>query len=684
MSKISDIYYIKTILDRATAGSYNGQTGYYSVSDNMFAEGHSCYCDNGSDWYSDLKGIFNCDTTDFSGGGLDQQTLLGGSYHMTIVKMAANNYLSVLFGGVTINLNFDGNYYYTQDYYSSYGGTLYRFDYINGAIVYNTTYVGGSFATVSENVETTLFSSASIMMYYSNADRNINYATIRSEQGIGSGGWQVPNPNPTYKIVVNGVNYSQPNETDDILVHHFDVDLATGDKTYDNKGHEWSHSSSTQADIDVVEKKFGDGCLWISTQGAYVQSEAINELNFGSGDFTIDFWIYIDTNTGRMCPLTWTTDGIAIDISNYYPRMWMIDPSGSSWLVHADSAAGGGQGTIALTPYTWQHIALVRNGSYLTLYVDGQQSVQANIGTAALRFTANTTAILLGKWNDMSSYPFNGRIDELRITNKAVWTAAFTPPTVPYEDGFSTDIKLNGATPLKIMLNGVCYYERQSSAYLHNWDLTSSTADSVGGTELQYYLNDSSDTTANVANKSGLYTSGTGVTFSDQNDVNGIVLPVNLYTPGNVLEVDFTNFQVTYTMMEWGQIMVQTHKCQGSYNTDYGIHWGVGGDYSNWFLTSNYDLGSGNTSYGYCDITNSTQAQLFANSTLKIKVISSANNRTQWEIYKDDTLLATTPELNNSSTYPFMLANASDTDNLFMLSPNYLNATVTGIRIYQE
>lgn len=243
------------------------------------------------------------------------------------------------------------------------------------------------------------------------------------------------------------------------------------------------------------------------------------------------------------------------------------------------------------------------------------------------------------------------------------------------------NIKLNGATPLKIMLNGVCYYERQSSTYLHNWDLTSGTADSVGGTELQYYTSSSSDTTANVANKSGLYTSGTGVTLADQNDVNGIVLPINLYTPGNVLEVDFTNFQVTYTMMDWGQTMVQTHKCQNSYNTDYGIHCGVDGG---WFLTSNYDLGSGNTSYGYCSITNSTQAQLFANSTLKIKVISSANNRTQWEIYKDDTLLATTPELNNSSTYPFMLANASDTDNLFMLSPNYLNATVTGIRIYQE
>lgn len=209
MSQIKDIFFIKTILDRATAGSHNGETGYYSVSDNMFSEGHSCYCDNGNDYYSDLKGIFDCATTDFSCPGFEQAVLENGNYHMTIVKLAGVDHLTLLFGGITINLNFDGNYYYTQNNYASYGGTLYRFDYVDGEIAYVKTYIGGSYATVSENVETTLFSSASIMMYYSNADRDVNYAKINSEQGIGSGGWQVPNPNPTRKIIINGINYSQ-------------------------------------------------------------------------------------------------------------------------------------------------------------------------------------------------------------------------------------------------------------------------------------------------------------------------------------------------------------------------------------------------------------------------------------------------------------------------------------------
>lgn len=213
--QIKDIFFIKTILDRATAGSHNGETGYYSVSDNMFSEGHSCYCDNGNDYYSDLKGIFDCSST-LSGtnwSSSDQHEFDSGHYSMTVVKMAANNYLSILVGGQNVSLNYDGNYYYTQNYYSNYGGTWFRWDYINGELTYIKTYFGGSYATIDENVETTLYSSMPIMMYYSNADRNVNYAQIAGDQGVGPGGWQVPNPNPTYKIMING------SEPDDIKLN---------------------------------------------------------------------------------------------------------------------------------------------------------------------------------------------------------------------------------------------------------------------------------------------------------------------------------------------------------------------------------------------------------------------------------------------------------------------------------
>ena len=646
MSQIKDIFFIKTILDRATAGSHNGETGYYSVSDNMFSEGHSCYCDNGNDYYSDLKGIFDCSST-LSGtnwSSSDQHEFDSGHYSMTVVKMAANNYLSILVGGQNVSLNYDGNYYYTQNYYSNYGGTWFRWDYINGELTYVKTYFGGSYATIDENVETTLYSSMPIMMYYNNADRNINYARIAGDQGVGSGGWQVPNPNPTRKIVLNGVDYSEsitPEPVNIERINYTNTDHSMGgDGTNVTFSDASSNSTADNFFLDLKSYRFSgsQSQVWNSTTSIRTYDGSTKKvwLNWGtqSGSSQQNFDIVEVSDPTRVQVL----------------RDWETITQGG--IIEIDIPLGAN--------LTADDVILDFKNVYTYESLNG------------------------GSWNSITRDIQNNKI-VITIPNYFATNSHFDLRVLAVIPRPSHTIKLNGATPLKIMLNGVCYFEKQSGGgYLYNWDLTSSTVDPVSGQSLQYYLNSNNEITADVQTKASLYTSGTGVTFSDQSDVNGIVLPVNLYTPGNVLEVDFTNFQVTYTMMEWGQTMVETHKCQGSYDTDYGIHWGVGGDYSNWFLTSNYDLGSGNTSYGYCDITNSTQAQLFANSTLKIKVISSANNRTQWEIYKDDTLLATTPELNNSSTYPFMLASASDTDNLFMLSPNYLNATVTGIRIYQE
>lgn len=302
--QIKDIYFIKTILDRATAGSYNGQSGYYSVSDNMFSEGHSCYCDNGNDYYSDLKGIFNCATTDFSCPGFNQANLENGNYNMTIVKLAGVDHLTLLIGGVTINLNFDGNYYYTQNNYSSYGGTLYRFDYVNGEIEYVKTYSGGSYAIVSENVETTLFSSASIMMYYSGADRNINYATIRSEQGIGSGGWQVPNPNPTRKIVVNG------SEPDDIKLNGATPKkiMLNGQCYYEAPEPEptylykWDFTKSLTDEVGNVTATLGNASF---TEGTGVTGNGYiklgNYIHSCIGKtYEIDFASFEKTNTDRL------------------------------------------------------------------------------------------------------------------------------------------------------------------------------------------------------------------------------------------------------------------------------------------------------------------------------------------------------------------------------------------------
>ena len=422
MSKISDIYYIKTILDRATAGSYNGQSGYYSVSDNMFAESHSCYCDNGNDWYSDLKGIFNCDST-LSGSNWsssDQIDFDAGHYNMTIVKMAANNYLSLLIGGQTINLNFDGNYYYTQDHYASYGGTLHRFDYINGEIVYNTTYFGGSFATVSENVETTLFSSAPIMMYYSNADRNINYAKINDDQGIGSGGWQVPNPNPTRKIVVNGVEYSDDTTPEPVNIarHEFYNDSnATGTNGITEIISEAS-SDSTIDNFFLDLKKFR-----FAGSESQVYNSTTELLSYDGTEKKIKIKWGTQSGSAQECfDIVEVSDPTRVQVL----RDWETITQGGTIEVNIPNGAS----------ITTDDVILDFKNVYTYEWLNG-----GNINTITKSISNGKIVITIPDYFDTNSH------FDLRVL------AVIPRP--------SHTIKLNGATPKKIMLNGQCYYEKQ-------------------------------------------------------------------------------------------------------------------------------------------------------------------------------------------------------------------------------
>ena len=78
---------------------------------------------------------------------------------------------------------------------------------------------------------------------------------------------------------------------------------------------------------------------------------------------------------------------------------------------------------------TWYHVACVRNGSNINVYVNGV-SVASTTSSSAIGNTSAAEvigAIGTGYQND-----FHGDIEELRISNVARWTSNFIPPTAPY------------------------------------------------------------------------------------------------------------------------------------------------------------------------------------------------------------------------------------------------------------
>ena len=66
----------------------------------------------------------------------------------------------------------------------------------------------------------------------------------------------------------------------------------------------------------------------------------------------------------------------------------------------------------SISASTWQHVAVVKNGSTAKIYVNGVEK-----GTASLSAgTAFTTNLEIGAQNGGTAYEYGGSIDEIRIS----------------------------------------------------------------------------------------------------------------------------------------------------------------------------------------------------------------------------------------------------------------------------
>jgi hypothetical protein len=144
---------------------------------------------------------------------------------------------------------------------------------------------------------------------------------------------------------------------------------------------------------------------------------------FGTGDFTIDFW---------MRPAGVGAVGIFYDsrpanVDGIYPTIYVPATNKISLYVNAADRITG---TTTIAVSTWYHVALVRYAGVTKLYVNGLQE-------GASYTDANNYLLGLNRPIIHNSYtgatPFNGWMDEVRVSRIARWASNFTPPVVAYQ-----------------------------------------------------------------------------------------------------------------------------------------------------------------------------------------------------------------------------------------------------------
>jgi len=89
--------------------------------------------------------------------------------------------------------------------------------------------------------------------------------------------------------------------------------------------------------------------------------------------------------------------------------------------------------TTTITDTNFHHVALVRNGNDLILFLDGLQEDTFNF--TGLTTQESSGKLSIGRSGEFNGQYFNGHVDEFRISKGiARWTTNFTPPTVAYDD----------------------------------------------------------------------------------------------------------------------------------------------------------------------------------------------------------------------------------------------------------
>ena len=179
--------------------------------------------------------------------------------------------------------------------------------------------------------------------------------------------------------------------------------------------------------VDTAQSYFsGSSALFDGTEDYMIIENPIPR----GGDFTIEFWMRLSTiDAFRPIWSIRTTAGTNRGV--LYENQ-----GGLTWW----NAGGNLNYSGSLSANTWYHIACVVDGNIGRLFVNG------SMNTATFGINRDIDVFQIGKADYSGSVfgnEFPGHIDEFRVSNIARYTAAFTPPTEPFQNDANTTLLLH-------------------------------------------------------------------------------------------------------------------------------------------------------------------------------------------------------------------------------------------------
>ena len=202
---------------------------------------------------------------------------------------------------------------------------------------------------------------------------------------------------------------------------HFDGANGSTTITDEIPGKTWTCVANAQ--LDTSQKKFGTAAAKSDGTGDAITGDSNADFAFGTGDFTIDYWLRFFTVFGGKTIIDWRPNGT----EGAYPLMWIDLAAKLSFHTNGSFQITG---TTIIAQDNWYHVAVARASGQTRMFLNGVQegityADSNNYGVGPSR------PMLLNGWD--GTYAISGWIDEFRVSKGiARWTSNFTPPTAPY------------------------------------------------------------------------------------------------------------------------------------------------------------------------------------------------------------------------------------------------------------
>ena len=177
-------------------------------------------------------------------------------------------------------------------------------------------------------------------------------------------------------------------------------------------------------DTQFVSGKFGKAFSFSPMSFVYCANSS--DFNFGTSDFTIDFWLY--------CNVAWENQ------DSYCPLGSQKMSGDNGWIIYRDKNSHpkqicffGNQHQVysvaAPATQVWEHWAFVRKDGTLRFYRNGKIDSEHSFNYEITDYTNDYFRI---SGSQLTGGYLNGLIDEYRISNVARWTNEFSVADEPY------------------------------------------------------------------------------------------------------------------------------------------------------------------------------------------------------------------------------------------------------------